>query len=154
MFVPKGVEEALRDPGWKSAMDEEMHALEKNYTWEFVSLPRGKRVIGCRWVCTPKFKANGTSERLKARLVAKGYAQSYGVDYFETFAPVTKFNTIRVLIALAAKCGWDILQFDVKNAFLRGELEEDVYMEMPPRYQVVAQPNLVCKLKKTLYGLK
>ena len=152
--VPTRVEEALQDPSWKAAMDKEMAALEKNDMWEIVCLPKGKRAVGCKWVYTLKFDCSGVLERLKARLVAKGYTQREGVDYGETFAPVAKFNIVRVLIAVAAKCAWDVLQFDVKNAFLHGELEEEVYMQLPPGYQQPGQENRVCKLKKALYGLK
>ena len=109
------------------------------------SSPTRKKVIGCRWVYTPKFNADGTLERFKARLVAKGYTQSFGINYFETFAPTAKFNTVRILNVLVAKYGWDILQFDVKNAFLHGELEEDVDMSVPPGYQLSNRPNIVCK---------
>ena len=101
--IPSRIEDTLRDPGWKAAMDEEMMALEKNNTWEILPLPRGKKAIGCRWVFTPKFRADRTLDRLKARLVAKGYTQTEGIDYGETFAPVAKFNTVRVLVAVAAK---------------------------------------------------
>nr|KYP61345.1 Retrovirus-related Pol polyprotein from transposon TNT 1-94 [Cajanus cajan] len=106
-------------------MDTEMEALEKNKTWELVSLPKGKKPVGCKWVYTVKYKANGSIERYKARLVAKGFTQTYGIDYSETFAPVAKMNTVRVLLSLAANCGWELQQFDVKNAFLHGELEEE-----------------------------
>ena len=152
--IPSRVEEALQDPGWLAAMNEEMTALEKNNTWELTTLPRGKKAIGCRWVFTPKFQADSTLERFKARLVANGYTQQQGIDYGETFAPVAKFNTVQVLIALAATCEWDIRQLDVKNAFLHGELKEEVDMQLPPGYQLTNEPNQVCKLKKALYGLK
>ena len=154
IVIPSKVDEALWHSGWKAAMDEEMSAFEKNNTWEITALLQGKKAIGCRWVFTPKFRPDRMLERLKARLVAKGYTQTQGIDYGETFAPVAKFNTVRVLVALSAKCRWDILQLDVKNAFLHGELEEEVYMQLPPVYHLTDKPNQVCKLKKALYGLK
>ena len=95
--IPNSVQEAVIDPKWKEAMNEEMRALQKNSTWEIVDLPEGKKPVGCRWVYTVKHKADGTIERYKARLVAKGYTQTYGIDYMETFAPVAKINTVRVL---------------------------------------------------------
>ena len=131
IVVPNRVEDALQDPRWRAAMDEEMSALMKNDTWEITTLPNGRKAVGCHWVFTPKFQANRTLERLKARLAANSYMQTQGIKYGETFAPVAKFNTVRVLIALAAKCDWEILQFDVKNAFLHGDLEEEVYMQLP-----------------------
>jgi hypothetical protein len=130
--IPNNVQEALMDPRWREAMNEEMKSLKKNNTWELVDYPPGKKIVGCRWVYTVKYKADGTIERFKARLVAKGYTQTYGVDYTETFAPVAKVNTIRVLLSLAANFDWPLQQFDVKNAFLHGELTEEVYMELPP----------------------
>ncbi|RDX98154.1 hypothetical protein CR513_18963, partial [Mucuna pruriens] len=126
--------EALKDENWVQAMKEEMEALEKNSTWEIVDRPKDKRVVGCRWIYTVKCKSNGTLERYKARLVAKEYTQTYGIDYEETLAPIAKMNTIRVIISLAAHFGWNLQQFDVKNVFLHGELEEEIYMEIPPGF--------------------
>ncbi|WVY91158.1 hypothetical protein V8G54_036672 [Vigna mungo] len=147
--------EALADPRWKNAMNEEMKALQQNETWELVDCPPGKKPVVCRWIYAIKYKANGTIERLKARLVAKGYTQTYGVDYTETFAPVAKLNTVRVLLSLAINLDWPLQQFDVKNAFLHGELSEEVYMELPPGCMVPKKHSQkVCKLKKSLYGLK
>ena len=121
--IPKNVQEALEDSRWTDTMGEEMAALEKNRTWSLCDLPEGKKTVGCKWVYVVKYDANGAVERFKARLVAKGYTQSYGIDYQETFAPVAKLNTVRVLLSLAATWNWPLLQFDVKNAFLHGELE-------------------------------
>ena len=96
-----------------------------------MNLPRGKKPVGCKWIFTVKYKADGTVERYKARLVAKGFTQTYGIDYTETFAPVAKLNTIRVLLSLAANLDWPLHQFDIKNPFLNGELEEEVFMMLP-----------------------
>ena len=152
--IPNTLSEALNSEEWRQAMKIEMDALEKNKTWELVELPRGKKPVGCKWVFTVKYKADGTLERYKARLVAKGYTQTYGVDYQETFAPVAKMNTVRVLLSLAANYSWPLQQFDVKNAFLHGILEEEIYMQVPPGYGSSLETNKVCRLKKTLYGLK
>jgi len=101
-----------------------MEALQKNQTWTLVPLPKGKRTVGCKWVFSFKHKADG----YKARLVAKRYTQTYGIDYQETFSPVAKLNTVRVILSLAANLDWPLHQFDVKNAFLHGNLKEEVYM--------------------------
>ncbi|CAL2252490.1 unnamed protein product [Prunus armeniaca] len=124
-------EDALSNPKWMDAMNVEMDALNKNKTWDLVPLPRGKKAVGCRWVFTLKHKADGSINHYKARLVAKSYTQTYGVDYLETFAPVAKLNTVRVLLSLAANHDWNLLQFDVKNVFLHGDLKEEIYMDLP-----------------------
>ncbi|WKA05153.1 hypothetical protein VitviT2T_023135 [Vitis vinifera] len=153
--IPNSVQEALADPRWKAAMNEEMKSLQKNETWELVECPPKKKPVGCRWIYTVKYKANGSIERFKARLVAKGYTQTYGIGYTKTFEPVAKINTIRVLLSLAANLDWPLQQFNVKNAFLHGELSEEVYMDIPPGCMVSEkQCQKVCKLKKSLYRLK
>ncbi|XP_039036624.1 uncharacterized protein LOC120173578 [Hibiscus syriacus] len=116
--IPDTVEEALKDPKWKKAVEEELKALENNNTWIIVDLPKDKKPVGCKWVFTVKYKADGSIERYKARLVAKGFTQSFGVDYHETFAPVAKLNTVRVLLLLAVNENWVLHQLDIKNAFL------------------------------------
>ena len=103
-------------------MDEEMTALDVNHTWDLVPLPSGKKAIGCKWVYKIKHKADGSIERYRARLVTKGYAQTYGIDYEETFSPIAKIATIRTVIAVSTTKGWYMHQMDVKNAFLHGEL--------------------------------
>ncbi|XP_076951121.1 uncharacterized protein LOC143624310 [Bidens hawaiensis] len=152
--IPTSVEQGLKSKNWTDAMDTEMKALMKNNTWEKCDLPTGKKPVGCRWVFSIKHKPDGTIERYKARLVAKGYTQTYGVDYSETFSPVAKFDTIQGLFSIAANEGWPLHQFDVKNAFLHGELEEEVYMEAPPGFIKNFKTKEVCRLKKSLYGLK
>ena len=152
--TPNNPTEALKDPSWKQAMNDEMSALIENQTWELLNLPSGKKPVGCRWVYTIKCKSDGSLERYKARLVAKGYTQTHGIDYQETFAPVAKMNTVRVLISLAVNLDWELLQYDIKNAFLYGELKEEIYMQIPPGYENESTRGKVCRLKKSIYGLK
>ncbi|KAH9699990.1 protein kinase domain-containing protein [Citrus sinensis] len=154
LHVPNNIQEALGHPEWKRAVHEEINALEKNDTWVITDLPAGKRPVGCKWIFTVKYKADGSVERLKARLVAKGFTQSYGIDYLETFAPVAKLNTIRILLSLAVNLDWYLYQLDIENAFLNGDLEEEVFMEVPQGLDLNLTGNKVCKLKKSLYGLK
>ncbi|KAL5833166.1 hypothetical protein ACOSQ3_016840 [Xanthoceras sorbifolium] len=135
-------------------MKVEMKALEKNKTWDLVKLPKGKKPVECKWVFTVKYKSDGTLERYKARLVATCYTQTYGIDYLETFTPVAKMNTVRVLLSLAANFGWNLQQFDVKNAFLHGNLEEEIYIKVPYGFSSTNEEQVVCKLKKALYGHK
>ncbi|MCO5563971.1 hypothetical protein L7F22_017624 [Adiantum nelumboides] len=143
-------EDAIGNKNWENAMDEEIVALDVNQTWELVPLPKGKKAIGCKWVYKVKHKADGTIERYKARLVAKGYAQTYGIDYEETFSPIAKMATVRTIIAVAIEKGWFMHQMNVKNAFLQGELQEEVYVEQPPGYEDGKHPNYVCRLCKAL----
>jgi hypothetical protein len=135
-------------------MDEEMIALDANKTWELVPLPKRKKAIGCKWVYKVKHNSNGNISRYKARLVAKGYAQTHGIDYEETFALVAKMTTVKAVIAVVASRGWVLHQMDVKNAFLHGKLQEEVYLDQPPRYEDMSHPDYVCMLHKALNGLK
>ncbi|KAJ9550922.1 hypothetical protein OSB04_014967 [Centaurea solstitialis] len=152
--IPKSWQVAKEDPKWRAAMLEELGALDKNDTWELVSLPPRKKPVGCKWVFTIKQNPDGKVDRYKARLVAKGYSQTYGIDYNETFAPVAKMSTVRTLISIAVNCEWQLHQLDVKNAFLHGDLQEEVYMDIPPGFDTNQTMGKVCKLKKSLYGLK
>lgn len=152
--IPKDWREAKLDPKWKEAMLEELTALEKNKTWDLVPYPLGKKIVGCKWIYTVKQNPDGKIERYKARLVAKGYSQTYGIDYDETFSPVAKMSTVRTLISCAANYDWPLYQLDVKNAFLHGDLQEEVYLEVPPGFATDQTKGKVLKLKKSLYGLK
>jgi hypothetical protein len=154
ILIPKTWQDAMEDPKWKAAMLEEMNALEKNKTWELIKLPPGKDPVGCKWVYTVKHNPEGRVERYKARLVAKGYTQTYGIDYEETFAPVAKMNTIRALISCASNLNWNLYQLDVKNAFLHGDLQEEIYMHIPPGFSTAKTEGKVLKLHRSLYGLK
>lgn len=151
---PNNVGEALKSHQWVQAMENEHQALLRNGTWHLVPRPKGKNVIGCKWVYKVKRKADGSVERYKARLVAKGYKQRYGIDYEDTFSPVVKAATIRLVLSVAVSKGWILRQLDVQNAFLHGILEEEVYMQQPPGYEDDRYPNYVCKLDKAIYGLK
>jgi hypothetical protein len=128
--------------------------LDANATWELVVLLKDKKAIGCKWVYKVKHNANGYVNRYKARLVAKGYAQTYGIDYEETYSPIAKMTTVRAIIAITTVKGWSLQQMDVRNDFLHGDLREEVYMEQPLGYMDQTCPNLICRLKKVLYGLK
>jgi histone deacetylase 1/2 len=151
---PTSVEAALDDPKWVEAMDSEHEALLRNRTWKLVPRPKGRNVIECKWVYKVKRKADGSIERYKARLVAKGFKQRYGVDYEDTFSPMVKAATIRLILSIAVTNGWSLRQLDVQNAFLHGVLDEEVYMDQPPGYTNKSHPSFVCKLEKAIYGLK
>ncbi|KAK9211490.1 hypothetical protein WN943_000867 [Citrus x changshan-huyou] len=140
--------------GWLHAMKEEIVALHQNKTWILIPRSNDMNVIGCKWVYKTKLKVDGTLERLKARLVAKGFNQIPGIDFLETFSPVVKPATIRIVLSIALSHNWDIRQLDVKNAFLHGKLDKPVFMEQPPGFIDEKYLHHVCKLDKALYGLK
>lgn len=135
-------------------MDAEYMALMKNKTWRLVPPQKGRNIIDCKWVYKMKRKVDGTLDRYKAHLVAKGFKQRYGIDYEDTFSPVVKAVTIRMVLSIAVSRGWSLRQLDVQNAFLHGVLEEEVYMRQPPGYEKSSLPDYVCKLDRALYGLK
>ncbi|CAM8883274.1 unnamed protein product [Rhodiola kirilowii] len=152
---PASFNQAHTDPNWMAAMKKEITALEENNTWVLTSLPDGKTLVDCKWVYKLKFKSDGTLERYKARLVARGFTQVEGLDYHDTCAPVAKMTTVRCLLAVAAAKKWPIYQLDVDNAFLHGSLDEEVYMKLPIGfYKKEKAAGQVCKLVKSLYGLK
>lgn len=150
---PNSFKEASLDPRWQKAMAAEIEALEANKTWIIVLLPPGAKPIGCRWIYKIKYNSDGSINKFKARLVAKGYTQQYGIDYQGTFSPVAKIVTVRCLLSLAAAKNWPLYQMDVTNAFLQGDLTEDIYMSIPQGFER-SKSNHACKLLKSLYGLK
>ncbi|KAH9764454.1 hypothetical protein KPL70_001531 [Citrus sinensis] len=145
--------EAVRDPRWRKAMKSGLQALENNNTWTVVSLPPGKRAIGCKWVYWIKYNADGTVERYKACLVILGNKQVKGIDYTETCAPVAKLVIVQTFLVVAVARNWELYQIDVHDAFLHGELNEEVYMRLPPG-STSNESKMVCRLRKSLYGLK
>uniref|UniRef100_A0A2N9FXA9 Integrase catalytic domain-containing protein n=1 Tax=Fagus sylvatica TaxID=28930 RepID=A0A2N9FXA9_FAGSY len=145
---------ASKFPQWCAAMHEEYSALQRQHTWTLVPPPCGKNIVGCKWVFKLKRNSDGTISRHKARLVAKGFHQQHGIDFAETFSPVVKPPTVRLILALAVTYNWPLRQLDVSNAFLHGILKEEVYMAQPPGYVSPAHPNHVCHLHKSIYGLK
>jgi hypothetical protein len=151
---PDNYEEAQQNPSWQKAMEEEIFMIEKNKTWELVDRPEDKNIIGVKWIFRTKLNADSSINKFKARLVVKGYAQVYGVDYSDTFAPVARMDTIRLLLAVAAHRNWKVFQLDVKSAFLNGVLQEEIYVEQPAGFVVQGKADKVYLLKKALYGLK
>ena len=153
-WIPQTYEEAREHKEWRDAVENETKAMESNHTWDESELPKGKKAVTSRWIFTIKYKSDGGIERYKARLVARGFTQTYGEDYLDTFAPVAKLHTVRVVLSLAVNLEWELWQMDVKNAFLQGELEDEVYMRPPPGMEDTIAPGKVLKLKKAIYGLK
>lgn len=153
VIEPQTYKEACQYPEWLEAMDKELAALETNHTWELTELPPGKKPIGCKWVYKAKFKADGHLDKCKARLVGKGFNQQFGLDYTEVFSLVARHVTVRLLITIATVHSWPLDQIDVNNAFLHGFLKDDIYMLPPPGFKG-ATAGQVCKLARSLYGLK
>lgn len=154
---PRDITEALNLPDnekWKQAIQLEYDSIMENPTWKLVPLPHGRKTISNCWLFRKKLNPDGTTARFKARLVVRGFTQKEGIDYFKTFLPVVRTSSVRTLLATAAHQGLIIHQMDVQTAFLRGILEEEVYMNQPEGYVDKERPMDVCKLLKTLYGLK
>ena len=150
--IPKTYSKAIQYEGWRNAIHAELAALQQNNTWVITDLPSGKRPIGCKWVFAKKYNSDGSLNRYKGRLVAQGFTEVEGLDFNDTFSPVAKLTTVRLLLALAAAHNWHLKQLDVNTAFLHGDLDEEVYMLPPPG--LVVSSSKVCKLQRSLYGLK
>ena len=133
--TPQSFEEAQKSQKWKEAMKEEYNALMEANTWELTKLPKGRKAIGSKWTYKLKKNADGTVARYKARLVAKGYTQQPGIDFTETYAPVVKFTTIRTMLALAALKGYNVTQMDVTTAYLHADVDIELYMKQPEKFE-------------------
>lgn len=155
LHEPKSFSEAIDSPHakeWIEAMHEELKSIKENETWEICKLPQGRKAIGSKWVFKTKLDENGNLVGRKARLVAQGYSQKYGVDYDEVFAPVARSASMKILLSVAGTRKYVVKQYDIKTAFLNGSLEEEIFMKPPPGQH--HQYGEVCRLKKSLYGLK
>jgi Reverse transcriptase (RNA-dependent DNA polymerase) len=155
--VPKNIQEALTYPAkekWMKAIEEEMESMRSNNIWELVDLPEGRKSIGNKCVLKIKRIADGSIDKYKARLVAKGYTQQEGIEYEETFSPVVRFISIRLILAIIVGLDLELHQMDVKTVFLNDNLEEEIYMEQPASFVVEGQEHTMCKLLRSIYGLK
>ena len=150
---PKSYKEAVLDENWRFAMKDEITACENNGTWTIEDLPQGKQALGCMWVFRLKFNVDGTLERHKARIVVLGNHQTNCLDYNETFAPVAKMVTVRAFLQQVASLNWEVHQMDVHNAFLHGDLDEEIYMKPPLGFSTNDKSKVLCR-RKFLYGLK
>lgn len=157
-YKPLFYHQAIQFDHWKVAMNEEIAAMERTHRWSIVPLPHGSHAIGCKWIYKAKHKADGSIDIYKARLVANGYSQQEGVDFLDTFSPVVKIVTVKLLLSLIASFNWPLIQMDVNNAFLNGDFFEEVFMALPVGYYFDFSSSnaapMVCKLHKSIYGLK
>lgn len=151
---PVDVNEALAQPHWKGAMEEELRSIEKNKTWKMVDLPPNKQCIDVKWVFKTKLNPDGTISKHKARLVAKGFLQREGIDFKEVYAPVATLDIIRAVISIACAYKWRVFALDIKSPFLHGHLEEEVYVRQPPGFRREEDKHKVYRLYKALYGLR
>lgn len=153
-FIPTTISQALADPRWRKAVTDEFNSVIQNGTYSLVPPTLNQNTVSCRWIFTIKYNPDGSVRRYKVRLVARGYTQVPGVDYTETFSPVIKSTTIRLVLDIAVSRSWPIKQLDVNNSFLQGTLTEEVYTTQPPGFVDADHPHHVCRLHKALYGLK
>ena len=154
---PTTYEEAMRCPNsskWLAAMKDEMTSMSANRVWDLEEIPKGAKTVGCKWIYKTKRDSRGNIERYKARLVAKGFTQREGIDYNETFSPVSTKDSFRIVMALVAHFDLELHQMDVKTTFLNGELIENVYMAQPKGFVIEGKEKMGCHLKKSIYGLK
>ena len=152
--APKSYRDAMERPDaveWKVAIDKELKQIEDQRVWELVELPEGRRAVSSKWVLTVKTKPDGTTEKLKARLVARGFSQTQGEDYDLTWSPTVRYDSLRVLLAMAATMDLEVHQMDVVGAYLTADLEEEVYLELPEGFRAAAgDEHKVCRLRKAL----
>ena len=156
-YEPKTYKQAMRSQHavrWKSAMQEEYESLMKHNTWTLVDLPEDRNLVGSRWVYKIKRNASGKIDRYKARLVAQGFTQEHGIDYEEIFAPVARYQSIRCVLAIANQYNFEVHQMDVKSAFLNGDLDDMIFMKQPEGFVDENNPDQVCRLNRSIYGLK
>lgn len=151
---PETYEQAIMEEKWIHAISEELRALEDNNTWNIVPLPFGVKPIGCRFVFKTKLNSNGQIDKHKARLVAKVYTQQLGLDYTDTFSPVAKLTSVKIFLAIAAKQNWHLAQLDVHNAFLNGDLDEEIYMTMPPGLSIQGTTTPMALAQKWCVSLR
>ena len=135
-------------------MEDEIKSMNANIVWDLEIIPKGAKIVGCKWVYKTKLDSQGNIERYKVWLVAKGFMQREGINYNETFSPVSCKVSFRIIMALVAHYDWELHQMDVKTAFLNGDLEENVYMAQPKGFVMEGKERMGCRLKKSIYGLK